>query len=118
MNFEKELKKQILKLKTKEEKMIYIENIRFLIAADEVDYQNYYFDKELSESEFYSIVDMLYLLDNFYMLSTFTKKNGKYILDDLKENGENELFSDYVQANTSNLSKRFQKFQHIRKQAV
>ncbi len=80
-----ELLRQFNNLTTTDERICYMENLRFMMSANDFDYANYYSGKELTESEFYSIVDKLYQLDNLHMLSDFVKKNKKFLFHELDE---------------------------------
>ena len=76
INFKQKLTEDFLKLKTDKEKRVYLEMINFFAEADENDYKNYYTHKILNDSDFYSVVDILYNLDNFYMLEDFLRNTA------------------------------------------
>ncbi|AOY74729.1 hypothetical protein [Clostridium formicaceticum] len=66
-----------------EGKTNFIENARFCLMADQYDYKNYHSNGKLTESEFYSVVDLLYELDNLNMLISFVVRNIKVLLQEV-----------------------------------
>lgn len=72
-NMEQDLNKYIVnefcKLQTDTEQRSFIENFRFLMMSNDFDFENYYSNKALRRTDFYSITDMLYQLNNFWMSS-------------------------------------------------
>lgn len=72
---EQDLNKYIVnefcKLQTDTEQRSFIENFRFLMMSNDINFENYDSNKALRRTDFYSIADMLYQLNNFWMLSTF-----------------------------------------------
>ena len=105
INFKQKLTEDFLKLKTDKEKRVYLEMINFFAEADENDYRNYYTHKILNDSDFYSVVDILYNLDNFYMLEDFLARNKNKFT--YKEYCNNKPFCDISDGNINTLIKRY-----------
>lgn len=74
-----------MKLNTAEEQREFIENMRFLMMADDKDFLNYYSNMRMRKSEFYSVADRLYQLNNLYMLSDFIYQNRQVLLNEVSE---------------------------------
>lgn len=87
MNDAQELTKYIYKefhrLKTNTEQRSFIENFRFLMMSNDTDFDNFYSHKVLKRTEFYSIADMLYQLNNFWMLSEFLHQNRQILFHEV-----------------------------------
>ncbi len=71
------------KLHTEREAIYFIENARFCLMADQFDYDNYHSNGGLTESEFYSVVDLLYQLDNLHMVISFVFRNYEVLLNEI-----------------------------------
>ena len=86
---EKDLKmymtEEFIKLNTAEEQREFIENLRFLMMADDKDFLNYYSKMGMRKSEFYSVADRLYQLNNLCMLSDFIYQNRQVLLNEVNE---------------------------------
>lgn len=76
---------EFTKLNTEEEQSEFIENLHFLMMADYKDFLNYYSNIGMRKSEFYSVADQLYQLNNLYMLSDFIYQNRQVLLDEVNE---------------------------------
>lgn len=89
---ENDLKKYIadefMKLDTEEEQREFIETFRFLMMADDKDFLNYYSNTGIRRSDFYSVADRLYQLNNLYMLSDFIYQNRQILLNEVNELAE------------------------------
>lgn len=71
--------------KVEEKKMIKTETDmweekRFVQAADEFDYRNYYSSGILKPYDFVSLVDLLYSLENYHMLMFLLDRHEKAII--------------------------------------
>lgn len=73
------INKEFFNQKTIKDKRNFIENMRFLMMTGDDNFQNYYSNKAITTKEFYSIIDNLYDLDNFLMLSSFIQKNQMFL---------------------------------------
>lgn len=73
------INKEFFNQKTIKDKRNFIENMRFLMLTGDDNFQNYYSNKTITTKEFYSIIDNLYDLDNFLMLSSFIQKNQMFL---------------------------------------
>ena len=62
---------EFYKLQSDVDQRSFIENFRFLMMSNDFDFDNYYSNNILKKSDFYSIVDMLYQINNLWMLSGF-----------------------------------------------
>ncbi|MEQ2679711.1 hypothetical protein AAAU98_23560 [Enterocloster citroniae] len=86
---EKDLKmymtEEFIKLNTAEEQREFIENLRFLMMEDDKDFLNYYSNMGIRKSEFYSVSDRLYQLNNLHMLSGFIYQNRQVLLNEVSE---------------------------------
>ena len=86
---EKDLKmymtEEFIKLNTAEEQREFIENLRFLMMEDDKDFLNYYSNKGIRKSEFYSVSDRLYQLNNLHMLFGFIYQNRQVLLNEVSE---------------------------------
>ena len=86
---EQDLNKYIVnefcKLQTDTEQRSFIENFRFLMMSNDFDFENYYSNKALRRTDFYSIADMLYQLNNFWMLSTFIHQNRHFLFNEVND---------------------------------
>jgi hypothetical protein len=89
------ISKEFLKLGTNIEKRNFIENFSFLMMSNDIDFENFYSHKSLNKTEFYSIADMLYQLNNFWILSEFLHQNRQILLtevDDIIKQAESPDF--------------------------
>lgn len=75
----KYISKEFYKLKTNTEQRSFIENFRFLMMSSDTDFDNFYSHKALKRTGFYSIADMLYQLNNLWMLSEFLHQNRQIL---------------------------------------
>lgn len=75
------------KLESKDKQRIFIENFRFLMMSNDIDFQNYYSKKNLNDREFYSIVDTLYQLNNLCMLAEFVTCNKPTLIYEVQKMG-------------------------------
>ncbi len=71
------------KLHTEREAIYFIENARFCLMADQFDYDNYHSNGGLEASEFYSVIDLLYQLDNLHMIISFIFRNWEVLLKEI-----------------------------------
>ncbi len=71
------------KLKTETERREFVEKIRFLMMAKEHDFSDYYSNRNLTKTEFYSVADTLYDLNNFWMLSGFIRQNRQVLFQEV-----------------------------------
>lgn len=93
---EQDLNKYIVnefcKLHSDVEQRNFIENFRFLMMSNEFDFENFYSNKVLRKTDFYSIADTLYQLNNLWMLSTFIHQNRHFLFSEVNnfttENGK------------------------------
>lgn len=74
---------EFCKLHSNEEQRSFIENFRFLMMSNDFDFENYYSNKVLRRKDFYSIADMLYQLNNFWMLSAFIHQNRHFLFHEV-----------------------------------
>lgn len=88
-NLEKDLSRYITreyeKLESKEQQRNFIENFRFLMMSNDIDFQNFYSKKCLNDREFYSIADTLYQLNNLWMLSEFIYANKPFLIFEVEK---------------------------------
>lgn len=75
------------KLESKDKQRTFIENFRFLMMSNDIDFQNFYSKKNLTDREFYSIVDTLYQLNNLCMLAEFVTCNKPYLIYEVQKMG-------------------------------
>ncbi len=79
------VEEEFTNLLTKEDKRKFVENIRYLIMSENSDFENYYFNQKLKKSDFYTVVNLLFKLDNLWMLSEFLLKNQSIIVSDTEK---------------------------------
>ncbi len=72
-------------LKTNMEQRSFIENFRFLAMASDTDFKNFYSHNALSASDFYSIADTLYQLNNFWILSEFLHQHRQILFNEVHD---------------------------------
>lgn len=108
-----QLNNDLSKIENYKEKRFFLETINFAASADENDFKNYYSEKFISESDFYSVIDILYSLDNLCMLEYFLKKNGdRFSYEDYCNNAP---FCDITDENAENIIKRYFKLKEEKK---
>lgn len=56
-----------------------MEKIRFLMMAKDKDFSDYHSNRNLTKPEFYSVMDMLYGLNNLWMLSGFIRQSRQVL---------------------------------------
>lgn len=77
------ISKEFHSLKTCTEQRSFIENFRFLMMSSNTDFENFYSHNALKKTEFYSIADMLYQLNNFWMLSEFLHQHRQILFHEV-----------------------------------
>ncbi len=77
------ISKEFHSLKTNTEQRSFIENFRFLMMSNDADFENFYSHNALKRTEFYSITDMLYQLNNFWMLSEFLHQHRQILFHEV-----------------------------------
>lgn len=77
------ISKEFHRLKTNTEQRSFIENFRFLMMSSDTDFDSFYSHKVLKRTEFYSIADMLYQLNNLWMLSEFLHQNRQILFHEV-----------------------------------
>lgn len=75
------------KLESKDKQRNFMESFRFLMMSNDIDFQNFYSKKCLSEREFYSIVDTLYQLNSLWMLAEFVTLNKPFLTYEIQKIG-------------------------------
>lgn len=86
---------EFYKLQSDVEQRNFIENFRFLMMSNDFDFENYYSNKILRKTEFYSIVDMLYQLNNLLMLSSFIHQNRQFLFNEIREISNSSIKPDF-----------------------
>lgn len=76
----------------------FIEKVRFLMMAGEMEFSSYYSDIRMPAREFYSVVDALYGLNNFWMLSGFLHKNRHILFEEVREQEEIRQGHDFMES--------------------
>lgn len=76
---------EFYKLQSDVDQEVFIENFRFLMMSNDFDFDNYYSNNILKKSDFYSIVDMLYQINNLWMLSGFIHQNRQFLFNEVRE---------------------------------
>ena len=76
---------EFYKLQSDVDQRSFIENFRFLMMSNDFDFDNYYSNNILKKSDFYSIVDMLYQINNLWMLSGFIHQNRQFLFNEVRE---------------------------------
>lgn len=89
------ISKEFQKLKTNIERRSFIENFRFLMMANDTDFNNFYSHNALCRSEFYSIADMLYQLNNLWILSEFLHQNRQFLLNEVNDMAKQTKSPDF-----------------------
>lgn len=88
-NVEKNVKDYVAdefkKLDTDAEQREFIETLRFLMMAGNKEFKNYYSKSGVRKSDFYSVVDKLYQLNNLWMLSEFIYQNRQILLNEVSD---------------------------------
>jgi len=84
-NMNSYITKEFQKLKTNTEQRSFIENFRFLMMSNDIEFENFYSYKVLKKTEFYSIADMLYQLNNLWMLSEFLHQNRQILFNEVED---------------------------------
>ena len=82
-------------LKTNTEQRIFIENFRFLMMSNDTDFENFYSHKVLERAELYSIADMLYQLNNLWMLSAFLHQNRQILFNEVGDITKQPITPDF-----------------------
>lgn len=85
------------KLESKDKQRNFIENFRFLMMSNDIDFQNYYSKKNLNDREFYSIVDTLYQLNNLCMLAEFVTCNKPTLIYEVQKMGNWQGHIDFTE---------------------
>lgn len=85
------------KLESKDKQRNFIENFRFLMMANDTDFQNFYSKKSLNDREFYSIVDSLYQLNNLWMLAEFVTCNKPLLIYEVQKMGNWQGHIDFTE---------------------
>lgn len=80
------------KLNSEVEQREFVEKIRFLMMAKDKDFSDYYSNRNLTKTEFYSVMDTLYGLNNLWMLSGFIRQNRQVLFQEV-QNSMNGLKS-------------------------
>lgn len=73
------------KLSSGMEQREFVEKVRFLMMAGDMEFSAYYSDTHLTGREFYSVADTLYELNNFWMLSGFLYRNRQLLFQENRE---------------------------------
>ena len=55
------------------------------MMSNDFDFENYYSNNILRKSDFYSIADMLYQINNLWMLSDFIHQNRQFLFNEVRE---------------------------------
>ena len=76
---------EFYKLQSDVDQRSFIENFRFLMMSNDFDFENYYSNNILRKSDFYSIADMLYQINNLWMLSDFIHQNRQFLFNEVRE---------------------------------
>lgn len=79
------ISKEFHNLKTSMEQRSFIENFRFLAMSSDKDFKNFYSHNALSASEFYSIADTLYQLNDFWILSEFLRQHRQILFNEVHD---------------------------------
>lgn len=77
--------KEYYKLDSDVEQRNFIENLRFLMMSGDSEFTAYYSNLILKKTDFYSVVDILYQLNNLWMLSEFIHQNRQILLNEVSE---------------------------------
>lgn len=80
------------KLNSEVEQREFVEKIRFLMMEKDKDFSDYYSNRNLTKTEFYSVMDTLYGLNNLWMLSGFIRQNRQVLFQEV-QNSMNGLKS-------------------------
>lgn len=105
------------KLDSEMEQREFIERIRFLMMAKDKDFSDYYSTRNLARTEFYSVMDTLYELNNLCMLSEFIHQNRQILFREVNEGIESQKLPDFTEicrlGKDTMLSRMFQVMQEF-----
>lgn len=105
------------KLDSEMEQREFIERIRFLMMANDKNFSDYYTTRNLVRTEFYSVMDSLYEMNNLCMLSEFIHQNRHILLREVREGMELQKIPDFTEicniGKDTMLSRMFQVMQEF-----
>lgn len=85
------------KLNSEAEKREFLEKIRFLMMAGDKEFNDYYSNKNLTRTEFYSVMDTLYELNNLWLLAKFIRQNSYILIREVSEHIEYHGVPDFTE---------------------
>ena len=89
--------KEYQKLQSEVDQREFLEKIRFLMMARDIEFSAYYSGVCLTEREFYSVADKLYELNNFWMLSDFLYRNRHILFQEAKRKKETQENHNFME---------------------
>ena len=85
------------KLNSEVEQREFVEKVRFLMIAKDKDFSDYYSNRNLTKTEFYSVMDTLYDLNNLWMLSGFIRQNRQVLFQEIHVNMNGQKRPDFTE---------------------
>ena len=85
------------KLNSEVEQREFVEKVRFLMIAKDKDFSDYYSNRNLTKTEFYSVMDTLYDLNNLWMLSGFIRQNRQVLFQEIQVNMNGQKRPDFTE---------------------